>query len=200
MTTRNVNIDNFDRQFQTLPDTAVEMGNNLLERAQEAQRQQATLLDSTPLESRYNGALAVYVEAKYEQVERIEDSLENLIEQQMATLQDYQVHRPAGLLLRPRAREAWEREQARRQTVIQRLESRLERVREIKEEMGLNGTKIEQLAARKLRLKEPGLAGEWDIMRTAQRNHEAIERQKKAQQRSQPLIRVRSLNMVLSDQ
>ena len=83
------------------------------------------------------------------------------------------------------------------QATIQRLQNRLEHVREIKEEMGLHGPKIEELAVRKLRLKEPDLAGEWDDMRTAQRNHEATERQKIQQPaRSQSLSRTRSLNVV----
>ena len=86
------------------------------------------------------------------------------------------------------------------QATIQRLQNRLEHVREIKEDMGLHGPKIEELAVRKLRLKEPDLAGEWDDMRTAQRQHEAMERQKKQQPpRSQSLSRIRSLN-VMSDQ
>ena len=96
----------------------------------------------------------------------------------MANLEDYQAHRPPGLFLRPGARGAWEREQAGKQATILRLQNRLEHVREIKEEMGLHGPKIEELAVRKLRLKEPDLAGEWDDMRTAQRNHEALNARK----------------------
>ena len=42
--------------------------------------------------------------------------------------------------------------------------------------MGLQGPKIEELAVRKLRLKKPDLAKEWDDMRTAQRQHETMER------------------------
>ena len=200
MTTQTVpaiNVENLDRQHDTRLGPATDLGKDLLERAQEAQSQQAALLDTTSLDSRYNGALAEYVEAKYEQVERLEDRLENLLEQEMAKLEDYQVHRPSGLLLRLGARATWERQQAGKQATIQRLQNRLEHVRDIKEEMGLHGPKIEELATRKLRLKEPDLAREWDDMRTAQRNHEATERQKIEQQpRFQSLSRVRSLNVV----
>ena len=192
----DINVENLDSQHDNRIGAATDLGNDLLEQAQEAQSQQAALLESTPLESRYNGALAEYVEAKYEQAERLEDRLENLIEQEMANMEDYQAHRPAGLFLRPGARGAWKREQARKQVCIQRLQNRLAHVRGIKEEMGLQGPKIEELAVRKLRLKKPDLAKEWDDMRTAQRQHEAMKRQKEQQPpRSLSLSRIRSLNV-----
>jgi len=196
-TVPDINVENLDSPHGNRTDDAAYLGNDLLEQAQEAQSQQAALLDTTSLESRYTGALAEYIETKYEQVERLEDCLENLLEQKMANLEDYQAHRPAGLFFKPGARGAWEREQARKQATIQRLQNRLEHVREFKEEMSPHGPKIEELAARKLRLKEPDLVREWDDMRTAQRNHETIERQKKQQPpRSRSLSRVRSLNVV----
>ena len=193
-TVPDINFESFDGQLDNLTGTAAGMGNDLLELAQEAESQQAALLETAPLESRYNDALAGYVEAKYEQVERLEDRLENLLEQEMVGPEDHQAHRPLGFFLRPGARRAREREQARMQTTIQRLQDRLERVREIKEEMTPHGSKIEELATRKLRMKEPELAGEWDDMRTAQRNHETIERQKKQPPRPLSLGRVRSLS------
>ena len=189
----DIHVESLGGRLDNRTGTADGVGKDLLEQAQEAQNQQAALLDTAPLASRYSDALAEYVEAKYEQVARIEDRLENLIAQEMANLEDYEAHRPAGLFLRPGARKAWEREEARKQMTIQRLQERLEHVREIKEEMTPRGPKIEELATRKLRMKEPDLAGEWDDMRTAQRNHETIERQKKQSPRSQSLSRVRSL-------
>ncbi|MFZ0930116.1 MAG: IncP plasmid survival protein KfrC family protein [Syntrophobacteraceae bacterium] len=193
----DINVENLDSQHDNRIGAATDLGNDLLEQAQEAQSQQAALLESTPLESRYNGALANYVQEKQEQVERLQDRLENLIEKEMANLESCQAHRPAGLFLRPGARGAWQREQTGRQATIQRMQNRLEHVREIKAEMGFHGPKIEELAIRKLRLKESDLAGEWDDMRTAQRNHDATERQKIEQPpRFQSLSRVRSLNVV----
>jgi DNA repair exonuclease SbcCD ATPase subunit len=192
----DINVENLDSQHDNRLGAATDLGNDLLERAQEAQSQQAALLDTTSLESRYNGALAEYVQEKQEQVERLEDRLENLIEQEITNLESCQAQRPARLFLRPNARGAWEREQVRRQATIQRLQNRLEHVREIKEEMGVHGPKIEELAVRKLRQKEPDLAAEWDDMRTAQRQHETMERQKKQLPPSQSLTRIRSLNIV----
>ena len=106
-TAPDINVENLDRQHDKQTDAAIDLGNDLLERAQEAESQQAALFETTPLESRYNGALAEYVEAKYEQVERLEDRLENLIEQEMANLESCQVHRPAGLFLDLARGEPW---------------------------------------------------------------------------------------------
>jgi hypothetical protein len=196
MATPKTNVENSESQLEKRTGATADLENDLVERAQEAQSQQAALLDTASLESRYNGALAEYVASKYEQVERLEDRLENLIEQEMANFESSRAHRPAGLFLRPGARAAWERELARRQATIQRLQNRLEHVREIKEEMGVHGPKIEELAVRKLRQKEPDLAAEWDDMRTALRHHETMERQKKQQSpQSLSLSRVRSLNV-----
>jgi len=195
----DIDVENFESQIDNRKDLAADLGNDLLKRAQEAETQQAGLLDTPSMESRYNDALAEYVEAKYEQVERLEDRLENLIEQEIANLDECQVHRPAGLFLRPSARATWEHALARKQATVQQLQNRLQHVRDIKEEMGLHSPKIEETALRKLRLKEPDLVGQWDDMRTAQRNHAVLERQKKQQPRSQSLSRVRSLN-VMSDQ
>ncbi|MFN9709007.1 MAG: hypothetical protein ACK542_07865, partial [Burkholderiales bacterium] len=66
---------------------AEQQADALLERAQEAQAEQTAMLDATPLESQYSAAFAAQVEAKRDQAERIEDRLENLIEQQASRLQ-----------------------------------------------------------------------------------------------------------------
>jgi hypothetical protein len=118
--------------------------------------------------------LAEYISQKQEQVERLEDRIENLIEQEMASLVEYQASRPAVLSLRPGRRAGWESEQAKKLAFLQQLHNRLERVREIKEEMSVQGPRIKELAIRKLRMKEPDLAVAWDDIRTAHRLHEGI--------------------------
>ena len=100
-TVMDINTESLDSQLDNRTATAAGLGNDLLDQAQQAESGQAALLDTTGLESRYNDALAEYVQEKQDQVERIEDRLENLIEQEMAGLEDYQAHRPAGLFLRP---------------------------------------------------------------------------------------------------
>lgn len=156
----------------------------LQKQAEDCEAEQAALLEAIPLESQYLATLAVYVEAKQEQVERLEDRLENLIEQQLARLQQSQSRRP-GLFAMPGTRAAWQQQQARQQARIQCLQNRLENVREIKEGMDLHGPRIEVLAARKLRAREPELAGEWDKVRLAQRHHQALQRKKQAQYQEQ---------------
>lgn len=168
---------------------AVTQADALLESAQEAQADQSALLESSPLASQYSAALAAQVEAKHDQAERIEDRLENLIDQQASRLQQTQASEP-GLFSRPGARAKWQNQVQQQQNIMQRLHGRLEAVREIKEGMGAQGPRIEELAHRKLRSQEPELAKEWDEMREAQRLHQALMR-KREQERKQSLERER---------
>lgn len=148
---------------------------SLVDRAQEAQAEQTALLEATPLESQYSAAFAAQVEAKHDQAERIEDRLENLIEQQASRLQQTQTHQP-GIFTLPSVRAKWQSQLQQQQNAMQRLHGRLESVREIKEGMGIHGSRIEELASRKLRAQEPELTKDWDSMREAQRLHEALLR------------------------
>ncbi len=157
---------------------AEEQADSLLERAQDAQVEQAALLYVTPLESQYSAALAAQVQAKHDQVDRIEDKLEDLIEQQFSRLQQAQAQQP-GLLALPGARAKWQRQIQQQQIVMQRLQGRLENVREIRDGIGIHGSRIEELATRKLRAQEPGLVAEFDDMREAQRRHQAMLRKQK---------------------
>ena len=161
---------------------AEQQADALLERAQEAQAEQAALLEAAPLESQYGAALAAQVEAKRDQAERIEDRLENLIEQQASRLQRAQASQP-GLLCLPGTRAKWQAQLQQQQGVMQRLHTRLENVREIKEDMGFYAPRIEELATRKLRAKQPGLAEGWDEMQEAARRHQELMRKKEQERR-----------------
>lgn len=147
----------------------------LLELVQEAQAKQTALLEATPLESQYNSGFAALLEEKHDQVERIEDKLENLIDLQASRLQHTQAKQP-GILALPGARAKWQQQLQQQKNTLRRLHGRLESVREIKEGMGVQGPRIEELAIRKLRTKEPELAREWDDMQEAQRLHQALQR------------------------
>lgn len=159
--------------------------NTLLELAQELQTEQTALLEATPLESQYSASFAVLVEEKHDQVERIEDKLENLIDLQVFRLQQTQASQP-GLLALPGARSKWQRQVQQQQNTMQRLHGRLETVREIKEGMGVYSPRIDELAMRKLRAQEPELASKWDDMQEAQRLHQALQR-KQEQEKKQAL-------------
>jgi hypothetical protein len=168
---------------------AVAQADALLERAQEAQAEQTALLEASPLESQYSAAFAAQVEAKHDQAERIEDRLENLIEQQASRLQQTQASQP-GLFSRPGARAKWQSQIQQQQSAMQRLHGRLEAVREIKDGMGAHGPRIEELAHRKVRAQEPGLAKDWEEKREAERLHQALLR-KQEQEKKQALERER---------
>jgi uncharacterized protein YdiU (UPF0061 family) len=152
----------------------------LSEQAQAVKAEQTAMLEATPLESKYGAAFAALVEAKYGQAERIEDRLENLISQQTSRLQHTQTGQ-SGLFIRLGAQAS--QNQVKQQRIIQRLHDRLEAVREIKEGMGVHDPRIEELATRKLRAREPGLTREWEDMCEAHRLHQAMLRRQEQEKR-----------------
>lgn len=159
----------------------------LVRRVQEALTEQTALLEATPLESQYIAAFAAQVEAKYDQAERIEWRIENLIELQASRLQQTQSSQP-GLLALPGTRNKWQQQIQQQQGTMLRLQGRLETVREIKEGMGIHGPRIEELATRKLRAQEPELANDWDDMLEIQRQQQALQR-KQEREKNQALER-----------
>lgn len=156
----------------------------LLERANAEQAEQAALLDTPSVETQYATALAAQIESKHDQVERIEDRLENLIEQQSSRLQQARSQQP-GLIALPSTKAKWQQQLQQQQSTMQRLQGRLEMVREIKDGMGAHGPRIEEMAVKKLRHEEPGLASEWDEQQAAIRRHQALQRKKEMEQRQQ---------------
>ncbi len=174
-----------------------ETGAELLRAAQEAEVEQQAILDTASQEHPYRQILALYVQAKLDQVVHIEDRLENLIYRQQARLQQIQASAPGRLSL-PGSRRAWQNRQSQQQTRLQTLHTRLEAVREIKEGMGLHAPKIEELAALKMRAENPELASDWDAMREAGRRHQLQLREQEGRQ-SQALKRTgRSQNLGLT--
>lgn len=147
----------------------------LVERVQEALAEQTALLEATPLGPQFSAVFAALVEAKHDQVERIEERLEILIEMQASRLQQTQSSQP-GLLAMPSTRTKWQQQLQQQQGTMLRLHGRLETVREIKEGMGIHGPRIEELATRKLRAQMPELANDWDDMLEIQRQQQALQR------------------------
>ena len=156
-------------------------GNRLHNAALSSEREQVAIQDSSSVEQTYQQTLEIYVQAKHTQVERIEDRLELLIEQQQSKLQQTRLNQP-GLLSRPSTKAAWNHQQSQQKARIHTLQHRLEEVREVSDSMSLNGSKIDDLAAKKLSNKQPDLAKEWNDMRTAQRKHQEIMRKKEKKQ------------------
>lgn len=171
-----------------------------LYQAADEQLEQAAMLENSPLESQYGVALAAQIEAKHEQVERIEDRLENLIESQASRLQRTQLGQP-GMLALPGKRTQWQQQIQQQQKTMQRLLGRLELVREVRDSMGVHAPRIEELATRKLRAQQPKLASEWDALQQAQRLHHLLLRQNAEQQgldRSHSLQSARGTRLGLS--
>ncbi|HAX9549906.1 phosphoribosyltransferase [Escherichia coli] len=174
-------------------------GEDLLQAAQETETEQQALLESAPVEQTYEQTLALYVQAKHDQVERIEGRLEQLVDRQQARLQQLQSNAP-GLLSLPRTKAAWQQQQAQQQARLQTLHTRLDMVREIKEGMGIHAPKIEELATRKMRAEHPELAADWDSMREAMRRHQALMRkQEQEKKQAQERERGRSQSLGLSN-
>ncbi len=166
--------------------------------AESARREQTALLEDTPLEARYSAAFASYVQAKERQVERMEVRLETLIGRQSARLRQTQANKP-GFFSRPRARAHWRQQVVRQQRSLQRLQRRLEHVNDIKEGMSLYGSRIEELATRKLRARQPGLASDWDDLQQARRRERALKhRQEKKRERTHNQEHARRHSLSLS--
>lgn len=130
----------------------------------------------------YNGALAEVIEEKQEQAGEIESRLENMVEQQSARLQQVQ-SQPPGMLALPNTKAKWYAQVAQVQASMQRLQNRLESVREIKEGIGIHGPKIEAVAAQKLAYREPELTDDFAELQEARRLHEANLREREKTQR-----------------
>jgi hypothetical protein len=161
----------------------------LLEQTKEVQGEQQAARETAPLASEYSVALAVQIEAKQGQAVRIEGRLECLIERQESQLMRIEAKQP-GLLALPGQRARWQGQVQQQQALLQRLHTRLENVREIKDGMGVHAPRIEEMATRKLRAQQPELADGWDEMRATARRHQAHMR-KKEQERRQQLARER---------
>lgn len=163
---------------------ALEDGTAELAQVMEASEEQTALLESTSIESQFSTALATHVEAKHDQVERLENKLENLIERQTTRLQQVQAARPGRISLLG-TRQKWAQQVQREQNAIQRLQRRLEGIKEIREGMGLHSPRVEELAFRKLRAESPQLVDDWQDMQEAQRRHQALLRERGRQGRGQ---------------
>lgn len=160
------------------PKALSKSGSDLYSAAKIAEAEQESIIGGASVDQLYQEVLASYVEAKLNQVGVIEDKLEGLVDRQKASLQSLRVNAP-GLLAMPSTRRAWQSAQARQQARLQQLTSRLGAVRDIKDEMGLHSSKIEELATRKLRAENPGLASDWDFMRETERVRQALLRERK---------------------
>ena len=123
----------------------------------------------------YQAALQTYLQANAQRIERIENRLEVLVENQQSTLSELQAHEP-GFLASRRAKSEWTASLETAQDRLQSLNNRLSRVEEIKEQSA-------ELAEEKLREREPEVARAWDHARQAERNAQEKQRQARTAER-----------------
>ena len=126
-------------------------------------------LQSQATGERYQSALQTYLQANTQRIERIENRLETLVENQQAALDELEAHQP-GFLASRRAKAEWSAEIGAAQDRLQTLNKRLSRLEEIKEQSA-------ELAEEKMREQEPELAKAWDTARRAERSSQEQQRQ-----------------------
>jgi DNA repair exonuclease SbcCD ATPase subunit len=128
------------------------------------------------IEQEYKDAVDAAIADKEAQAEMLENRLESVIGKQESVLQQMMSRQP-GLLTLPRQKTKWQSQVQQQQTLLSRLQNRLETVKEIHDGMGLHGPRIHELAIAKVRHDKPELAEGWDEMRAALRGHENLMRQ-----------------------
>lgn len=165
---------------------SAENDDSLLKEAQLLEQEQKNLIDSSLVEQMYESTLSVYVQAKTEQVEKIENDLERMIDKQQVQLQNLQINKP-GMLSMPGKKKAWEDAISKQKNRLHTLHNRLDIVKEIKDGMGIQTTKINELATKSMRFDNKELANDWDMLQQANRLHAAL--QKKQQQEKQQSIK-----------
>jgi hypothetical protein len=164
--------------------SSLSLADSLLMESQSIEREQSALINSGDIQQVYQEALSAYVQAKHGQVEAIEDRLELLISNQQSRLQQVQSAAP-GLLSRPGARRAWQTQLSDQSARLQTLNNRLQVVREVKENVTLHGSKIEELATDKLQREKPDLFAAWVDEKEVQRIKQVQLQQEKKRLHSQ---------------
>lgn len=152
--------------------------NRLLNQSERLAEEQAQLFEQKQVvEETVDHLFNTYLIEKTEQVERIEERLEGLVNNQMVKLQSLQNNRP-GFLSLPSTKNNWNMNVQMAQVRLNSLQDRLEDIREIREGMVMGGPKLQELAMRKLRREEPDLMEKFDEIQTALRVHRLHEKQR----------------------
>jgi hypothetical protein len=143
--------------------------------------------------------LGVYVQERAEQIDRLQSGLAAALTSEQAQLQAIQQRAP-GWTAAKKVHAEWEQQVARRKTRIAQIAQRLDRVGEIEEAAGVYAeTKIEELAERKLRFDNPGLAQDWDKIQRRERQA-SIPTIESTQSRGQDLGRSLTLSRTADEE
>lgn len=140
-------------------------------RSTEAEGANEVDIATSYIEAEYLSSFTTKLQAKSLQVQRLEDRLEVLIEDQAKRLQLVEQQRPGKFSL-PTTRSRWQAETQAQLSTLRRMHSRLDRVREVREGMLPSGPVIEHLAKQKLRAQDPELVTSWEEAQQAHRLHQ----------------------------
>lgn len=161
--------------------------------AQELKIQQNYLTNS---KESYDTLLKIYTQSKYNQLEKIENKLENFVTVQQDRVKQTFSHRP-GVVASLWRGSLWKKEYKHQQNRLQVLQRRLSWVKKIRHDMG--GKRLEEMALKKLRKKEPELTSRRDDFVKAQTEqmvtqHMAVRKQQQEKARSQSLGCTRTMD------
>jgi len=182
---------------------AVTAGDSLLHQAEQSASEQRALLENASLEQTLTATLKPYVEAKHEQIERIEAKLGQVIEQQQTKLNQVEQNPPKHKWLSSKKTKAantnaWYNNKNKQLARLHELNYRKSRVEKIKESTDSRFPTIDQLATQKMRREHPELAASWNAMRESVRlkqQQERQQREKQAQSQEQSQLQGYSLSL-----
>ncbi len=143
-------------ESQTLNDAK-----DLVFQAHKAEIEQQNVIDTARLTETYEQTKDIYIQAKYDQVTRIEYRLEHMIKGQESKVQQSLLSKPS-IFSMPATKKSWDTLKNSHKSRLEQLKLRLHHVRDVKEEMTLHGPKLEQMAIRKMRAENEEIASSWD--------------------------------------
>ena len=166
---RMENLEQQQQQQQTVSDGSSNQASQTISPDVPNAAAQAELLRAEQLSLQHNGQLALYAQAKAQQIDNPQASLQSAIHSQATKLAAIEQERPAWPVTK-QARASWNDQIAQAKARLAQLERRSERVGEIARDAGLYADSLlEELAARKLRFHHPDLARQWDALQQQQR-------------------------------
>ena len=142
------------------------------------QRESSYLLSA---ETVYGDQLKLCLDAKAQQVQRLEERLEKRIASQRSMLEKTDRQRPGLLKSLWKGRE-WKERRENQSKRLQTLENRLSVVKAIKKDMG--GKRLEALAEKRLRRHAPDMVARYEAEMQRKRERSAEEHLKRAEERS----------------
>ena len=147
--------------------------------AMEAERQQNFLI-----ENQYTDSLSSIINEKDEQVKRLETKLSKLITEANSQIGRLQSSKP-GIFSLPVKKKEWDNKIHQQKNIVTVATQRLELVHEIRDDMGLHSSKIEDMAKKKLYYRDPHLVKKYRGVVQNENERRIAESKKKEEQKRQ---------------